>query len=187
MNKYLFGSICAIVLIALTGCGANFNYDPYWKAYSVNTGAKWEVNADHYIKDSDTVFQWTIYTATKSRTPDFTYWTTQSSWKEITTTLAKKQLGVLWRLVPNGHFYLYELSTPSTSWVMSPATMVGVATSQQNNNDNKRLVKDILYGSVNASPIFLTTTPLQLTSISTNQSQQSITYTWKPLSSSGSS
>lgn len=83
------------ILITLAGCGSRFHHDPRWKADSVDTGAEWQVNQDHYVEDTETAFQWTIYTSTKSRTPDFSYWTTQSSSKELTTTQAKQQLGIL--------------------------------------------------------------------------------------------
>jgi hypothetical protein len=182
LKKCMLSSLSVVILITLSGCGSRFHYDPRWKAYSVGTGTEWQVNRDHYVGDSETAFQWTIYTGTKSRTPDFSYWTTQSSWKELTTAQAKQQLGILWRLAPKGHFYFYELSTPSTAWVMMPATMVGVYTSLKGSNDSKRLVKDIIYGSGSDAPIFLTATPLQLTSVTTNQTQQSVTFTWKPLS-----
>jgi hypothetical protein len=183
LKKYMLSSLCVVILITLSGCGTRFHYDPRWKAYSVGTEAEWQVNQDHYVEDSETTFQWTIYTGTKSRTPDFSYWTTQSSWKKLTIAQSKQQLGILWRLVPKGNFYFYELSTPSTSWVMMPATKVGVYTSLKDSNDSKRLVKDIIYGSGNDAPTFLTATPLQLTSITTNQAQQSVTFTWKPLPS----
>ena len=185
MKKYLFASLC-VALFALSGCGNKFNYNPQWKYYSSNTGAEWQVNQDHYVEDSDTKFQWTIYTATKSRNPDFSYWTTGTSWRQLSPEQAKKQLGSQWKLVPPGHFYFYALSMPSTAW-STVSTMIGVSTSQQNTSDNKRLVKDIIYGPPNASPIFLTTVPLQLTSITTNRNEQSVTYTWEPLSSSNPS
>ncbi|MHB1628965.1 MAG: hypothetical protein ACYCVB_11450 [Bacilli bacterium] len=183
MRKYLLGALSASFFL-LTGCGNQATYDPIWKVNSVNTGAQWEVNQSHDNIDSDTEFRWTIYTATKSRTPDYTYWTTKTSWKQLSNGQAKKLAGDLWRFVPAEHLYFYTLATPATAWAVAPATMEGVATTLQNSRDNNRLVKDILYGSVRDSPIFIATTPLQLTSVTTNQDEQSITFTWKPLSSS---
>lgn len=173
--------VCAILLF-LTGCGNQFHYDSNWKAISAEIGTQWQVNQDHVLTDSDSAFQWTIYVGAKAKTPNFTYWTTQSSWKQLSPAQAKQQLGSQWKLVPSGHFYFYQLSTPNTAWVVTPATMVSVAANQQDSHDGTRLVQYIVYGSVQSAPIFLTTVPVQLTSISTNQSEQSITYDWAPIS-----
>lgn len=185
MRYHIIAPVCGALLV-LSGCGNQFQYNPQWKSWLTNINAQWEVNQDHIVLDSHTSFEWTIYAATRSRQPNFTYWTTKSSWKRLSSDQAKRQLGQEWMLVPPGHYYFYQLSVPGTAWVSYPATMVGAATTMQNSQDNKRLVKDIIYGPPDSPPIFLATAPLQLTAIATNQSEQSITYTWMPLAKSTS-
>lgn len=182
--KTLLMLLC-VPLFVLSGCGKQQQYDSKWKSYNLNNPGQWQVNYDKYITDSDTEFQWTLYVGNRSKSPDYTAWTTQTSWKLISSKQAKAELGDMWRLVPQGHdFYFYVLSMPQAAWYVpgTPDTMVGVATSSQNASNGKRLVHDVIYRNITDAPILVATMPLQLTSITTNQEEPSITFTWNSLS-----
>ena len=173
--------LCLVSLI-VSGCGTANRYDPTWGKYNLILPGEWQVTNARDIVDSNSEFQWTIFVATKpSTTPDYTDWTTQTVWKQIPEAQAQKQIGHLWSSIPDKHFYFYQLSmTGDVYWADSTGPLQGVATSQTNNQDNKRLVQWMYFPSA-SMPIVITTKPLQLTSIVTNQNEPSITFTWKPL------
>jgi hypothetical protein len=182
LRKYLLACVCIATLV-LSGCGEQ--YDPHWQTYRATLPGQWQVNNVQYVTDSDTEFSWTIYVGTMTMATDYTNWTTNTTWKQISSKEAMLQLGDMWKLVPQGHFYFYVLSIPDVAWYPPAGSemMVGVSTSAQNNSDNSRLVQGVIYRNVTDAPILLATKPLQLTSITTNQDKQSITFTWKPLPS----
>ncbi|GEO27318.1 hypothetical protein AAC03nite_31030 [Alicyclobacillus acidoterrestris] len=171
-------ALCVGTLV-LSGCGQNYNVQ--WTKYDSHQPGTWQVNFSKYLTDSSTEFQWKVYVGAKSTKVDYTDWTSNTTWKQISSADVKKQLGAMWRLVPSGHFYFYEFSVPGVNWwgAGAPSTMVGVATDTRNGADSSRVVHDILFRRLTDAPILLTTKPLQFTDVVTNQQQQSIAFTWK--------
>lgn len=175
-------SICVLACVFVTGCSTQAAYSPQWKMYVPGVGGTWQVNDDRAVLDSHSQFRWTIYFGTNSPSPNYTYWTTDTSWLPVSQRKAEAQLGLLSKSISSTHVYFYRLVSPHTKWVESPASLMGEATSMQNSHDGERIVRSIYFGSPAQAPIFVTSRPAQLTAITTNSSKQAVTFTWSALS-----
>jgi len=174
-------TVSLLATLLASGCGVLPNHNPNRTAYTPTQPGRWQVNENRYVTDNDSKFRWVIYYGKDAQTTNYTDWTSRTVLAEISADEAKKQLSGMWRLVPQGHFYFYELSTPDTNWVGAgaPATMVGPATSTENALDNSRLVRDILFRGLTDPPIVVATKPIHSTNIVVDKGEQSITFVWQ--------